>query len=137
MWIIFLATVNKCTATIMIIIIVNVKSFLERHFSGISISIFKNNLTFIKKLYCTLMHYKARQVLLDLFNTNQENSSETIFVTRATKSTSKFENLAMIRWLNERNNLKALYRDGRFEPLANSARSLTWAYKLKALKSSS
>ena len=43
------------------------------------------------------MHYKARQVLLDLFNTNQENSSETIFVTGATKSTSKFENLAMIR----------------------------------------
>ena len=71
MWIIFLATVNKCTATIMIIIIVNVKSFLERHFSGISISIFKNNLTFIKKLYCTLMHYKARQVLRDLFSTNQ------------------------------------------------------------------
>ena len=30
-----------------------------------------------------------------------------------------------------------LYRDGRFEPLANSARSLTWAYKLKTLKSSS
>ena len=29
-----------------------------------------------------------------------------------------------------------LYRDGRFEPLANSGRSLTWAYKLKALKSS-
>ena len=30
-----------------------------------------------------------------------------------------------------------LYSNGRFEPLANSARSLTWAYKLKALKSSS
>ena len=43
------------------------------------------------------MHYKARQVLLDLFNTNQENSSERIFVAGATKSTSKFENLAMIR----------------------------------------
>ena len=80
-----------------IIIISNVESFLERRFCGISIYSFENNLTFIKKLYCTLMHYKARQVLLDLFNTNQENSSETIFVTRATKSTSKFENLAMIR----------------------------------------
>ena len=29
------------------------------------------------------------------------------------------------------------YIDGRFESLANSARSFTWAYKLKALKSSS
>ena len=29
-----------------------------------------------------------------------------------------------------------LHRDGRFEPLANSARSLTWAYKVKTLKSS-
>ena len=69
MWIIFLATVNKCTITIMKII--NVKSFLERHFCGISIYSFENNLTFIKKLYCTLMHYKARQVLRDLFSTNQ------------------------------------------------------------------
>ena len=43
------------------------------------------------------MHYKARQVLLDLFNTNQGNSSETIFVAGATQSTSKFESLAMIR----------------------------------------
>ena len=42
------------------------------------------------------MHYKARQVLLDLFSTNQGNSSEMTFVTGATKSTSKFENLAMI-----------------------------------------
>ena len=28
-----------------------------------------------------------------------------------------------------------LYSDGRFETLTNSGRSLTWAYKLKALKS--
>ena len=27
-----------------------------------------------------------------------------------------------------------LYADGRFEPLPNSGRNLTWAYKLKALK---
>ena len=31
---------------------------------------------------------------------------------------------------------KQSYEDGRFEPLLNSSRSLTWAYKLKALKSS-
>ena len=42
------------------------------------------------------MHYKARQVLRDLFSTSQGNSSETTFVIGATKLTSKFENLAMI-----------------------------------------
>ena len=41
------------------------------------------------------MHYKARHVLCDLFSTNQENSSETT-VAGASKSTSKFENVAMI-----------------------------------------
>ena len=92
----------------MIIIIINVKSFLERHFCGISIYGFENNLTFIKKMYCTLMHYKARQVLRDLCSTNQGNSLEATFVAGATKSTSKFENLAMIGWLNAGNNLKAL-----------------------------
>ena len=81
----------------MIIIINNVKGLLERHFCGISIYSFENNLTFIKKLYCTLMHYKARQVLLDLFNTNQGNSPERIFVAGATQSTSKLESLAKIR----------------------------------------
>ena len=81
----------------MIIIIINVKSFLERHFSGISIYSFENNVTFIKKMYCTLMHYKARQVLRNLFSTNQRNSLETTFVAGATKSISKFENLAMTR----------------------------------------
>ena len=30
-----------------------------------------------------------------------------------------------------------LYSDERFKPLTNSGRSLTWAYKLKILKSSS
>ena len=54
------------------------------------------------------MHYKPRQVLRDLFRTNQVNSSETTFVTGATKSTSKFENLAIIGLLNARSNLKAL-----------------------------
>ena len=42
------------------------------------------------------MHYKARQVLRNLFSTNQGNSSEMTSVTGDTKSTSKFGNLAMI-----------------------------------------
>ena len=49
-----------------------------------------------------------------------------------------FGNLAMIGWLDAGNNLKSsLYRDRRFEPLTNSGGSPTWAYKIKALKSSS
>ena len=49
----------------MIIIIINVKSFLERNFCGISIYSLESNLTFIKKAVLhtvTLMiHYKARR----------------------------------------------------------------------------
>ena len=53
------------------------------------------------------MHCKARQVLHDLFSTNQEKSLE-----RALERAD--------------NNLKAsvIYSDGRFETLANSGRSL-------------
>ena len=36
MWNLFISTVNKCTITVMIIIMTDVKSFLERHFSRIS-----------------------------------------------------------------------------------------------------
>ena len=43
-------------------------------------------------LYATaLMHCKARQVLRDLFNTNQGNGPEMTFVAEATKI--KFKNL--------------------------------------------
>ena len=50
----------------------------------------------------------------------------------------------MIGWIDVGNNLltinqlgkNQLYKDGRFEPLTNSSKSLTWAYKVKALKSS-
>ena len=103
MWIFFLATVNKCTITIMIII--NIKNFLEIHFCGFQYTVSKITVK-KKKLYCTLMHYKARKVFLDLFSTNQGNSSETTFVVGATKWTSKFQSLAMIGWLNARNNMK-------------------------------
>ena len=80
----------------MIIIIIYVKSFLERHFCGISIYSFENNLTFIKKVALHSDALRARQVLRDLITTNQGKSSETTFVKEATKSTSKFENLTMI-----------------------------------------
>ena len=54
------------------------------------------------------------------------------------KSTLKFENLIMTGWLDTGSNLNAsICIDGRFEPSTNSGRSLVWAYKLKALKSSS
>ena len=52
--------------------------------SRISISSFpKKNLALRKKgvmHIITLMHYKARQVLLDLVSTNQGNGSEMTFV---------------------------------------------------------
>ena len=41
-----------CTATMITIIIINVKSFLKRHFWGISITVFKINLLLWKKLHC-------------------------------------------------------------------------------------
>ena len=47
MWNLFLTTVNKCTITIMMIMMIDVKSFLERHFSWIS----KRYLVLLKKLY--------------------------------------------------------------------------------------
>ena len=57
--------------------------------SRISISSFpKKNLALWKKgvmHIITLMHYKARQVLLDLVSTNQGNGSEMTFVAWATK----------------------------------------------------
>ena len=87
-------TVSKCTKTIMIIIIINGKSFLERYFWRISIYIFENNLSFIKKEVVlhivTLTHCKDRQVLHDLFSTNQGNGSETTFVAGATKINLKY-----------------------------------------------
>ena len=79
----FLLTVNKCAITIMIIII-DVKSFLQRHFCGIIINSFrKQTLVFVKKKKnsCTSYNYnysthcKAKQVLRDLFNINQRNGS--------------------------------------------------------------
>ena len=60
------------------------------------------------------------------------------FVAGATKQP---KNLKSYLWLDDSMEEKIwrhrLYRDGGFEPLANSARSFAWAYKLKALKSSS
>ena len=84
------------------------------------------------------MHCKARQVLRDLLNTNQVNGSEIRFVAGVIKINLK--NLKIYLWLDDLMQetmwRHQIYRNGRFEPLANSGRSLTWAYKLKALKSS-
>ena len=132
----FLPTVNKCTI-IMIIIISNVKYFLERHFCGISIYSFENNLT--KKAVLHPDANSARQVLRVLSSTNQGNSSETTFVAGATKI--NLTTLKIWLWLDDLMQetilRHQLFRDGRVEPLKDSARSLTWAYDLKALKSSS
>ena len=43
----------------------------------------------MERLFDTLMHCKARQVLRDLLSTNQGNDSGMTFVTRATKTNFK------------------------------------------------
>ena len=47
---IYLSTINKCTKTIVIIIVINVESFLERHFLvGYQLTVFKNKPTFMQR----------------------------------------------------------------------------------------
>ena len=60
---------------IIIIIIIDAESFRKRHFCGISKTLFKNKLTFMKKAVLhtsTLMHCKAKQVLGDLLVLTKE-----------------------------------------------------------------
>ena len=75
------------------IIIINVKSFLERYFfAGFQLTVFENKRTFMEKAVLhttTLMHCKARKLLRDLFSTNQGNGSEMRFVAGATKISLK------------------------------------------------
>ena len=84
----------------------------------------------------TLMHCKARQVLRDLFGTTKGNGSVMTFVAGATNN--RVKNLKTVLWLDDMMQATScrhqLYSDRIFEPLTNSGRSLTWAYKLKALK---
>ena len=57
-------------------------------FEGFKYTAFENNLTFMKKAVLhttTLMHSKSRQVLCDLFSTDQGNVSEMTFTAEATK----------------------------------------------------
>ena len=58
------------------------------NFVGFQLTFFENKGTFIKKAVLhatTLMYCKARQVLRDLFGTNQANGSDMTFVAGATK----------------------------------------------------
>ena len=55
-----------------------------------------------------LTHCTARQVLRDPFSTNQWNNLEMTFVEESTRNQSqKFENQAMIGWVDAGTNLKA------------------------------
>ena len=66
------------------------------------------------------MHCKSRQILRDLFSTNQGNSLEMTFVAGATKI-----NIAMLGWFDAGNNLKlSIILSNILEPLTNSGRSL-------------
>ena len=99
----FWLTVNKCAITI----IINIKSFLERHFSGTSMNSFWKKIYFHQKAVLhttTPMHSKGRETLRNLYSTNQGNSSEIAF---ALKINLKNLKKAMIGWLDAGNNLKA------------------------------
>ena len=52
-------------------------------FAGFQSIFFKNKLTYMKK--AVLMHCKARQVIRDLFSTNQGNGSKMTFVAGTNK----------------------------------------------------
>ena len=104
MWNLFISTVNKCTITIMIIIMIDVKSFLERHFNGIS----KINLLLWKKLYCIqplscaakLDKYYGIYLVLTKGISQKWHLWQDLL-----KSSSK----VWIEWLDAGNNLKASF----------------------------
>ena len=55
---------------------------------GFQLTVVENKRTFMKKTVLhtvTLMHFKARQVLRDLFSTDQGNGSNMTFVAGTTK----------------------------------------------------
>ena len=55
---------------------------------GVQLTVFENKHTFMKKAILhtiTLMHCKDRQVLRDVFSTNQGNGSDMTFVAGAIK----------------------------------------------------
>ena len=67
---------------------ISVKCFLKRHYCEISINSLENKVTFMKKavLYTTtLMHCKVRQILRDLFSTDQVNALKMTSVVGAIK----------------------------------------------------
>ena len=92
------------------IIIINVK---KTSFAGFQLPVFENKFTFMEKAVLhttTLTHRKVRQILRDLFSTEQRNDSEMTFGEGATKISLKpqtFEYLAMTGSLDTRNNLTA------------------------------
>ena len=60
------------------------------------LTVLENKRTFMKRV---LMHCKARQILRDLYSTNQGNGSEIIFMAGATKINLK--NLKIYLFLND------------------------------------
>ena len=66
------------------------------------LTVLENKRTFMKRVAVhttALMHCKARQILRDLFSTNQGNGSEMIFMTGATKINLK--NFKIYLFLND------------------------------------
>ena len=143
-----LATLKNFTVTIIRILIINVKSFLERHFlrdlnwqfSKILLCIYEG--TFIKKLYCIQpLWYTAK---LDKFTRSiqvqtKEMAQKWRLWQELLKSTSKIGKPShdWMTWCTQQFEGKSYVVVEDLNLLTNLGRSIFWAYKLKALKSSS
>ena len=84
---IYLSTINKCTKTIVIIIVINVESFLERHFLvGYQLTVFKNKPISCKEPVLHTTKLMDCKVLHNLLSTNQGNGSDMMtFLAGSTK----------------------------------------------------
>ena len=83
----------------------------------------------MQQLWCT-----ARQVLRILFSANQGSGSEMTFAAGATKvnlKNYKTSNDCMTWYRQQSEDISYIV----MEDLINSGRNFTWAYKLKAIKS--
>ena len=85
--------VNNFFVTIMKTIIINVKLSWKDIFARFQQTVSENKLTFMKKVVLhtpIMMHCKPRQVLHDLFSTNQRNGSQMTFAAVGTKFNLKY-----------------------------------------------
>ena len=143
----FFTTVTKCT-TIKSLITNNNYNYNYRHmfpgetflqvfnkqFSKTNILSWKKKVYWIQPLWCTAkldkfyaICFKPTEIMAQIWHLQQELLNLTSKIWKPSYD--------WMTWCRQQSE-DISYGDGRFEPMTNSVRSLTWAYKLKALKSS-